>query len=179
MNLLNRTVINFLDRNININGNWVNKYESQKRWEGQALSEEPMVSISFLECGNKITWVKSERNSERNHEINISIFNYDNIELDVQFNYRFNHGGAYFRSRIENINYFPKMYVGNISIGKISLICHFEGKPELKLYCLFVPLQIIKIGRNGIWHIRKANLNLIDNSFLSIFQYGRKGIINQ
>jgi len=160
-----------LGRNISIDGNWIDKYKNQKRWEGQALCDEPVVSITFLEFNNKIIWVKSERNNNINHNIKLSLINYDNTGLDIQFNYSFNHGINYMRSRIEDINYFPIINIKNSIAGKITLFCDFDGNPKLKLYYLFVPSKIIKIKRSGIWHIKKEYLELIDDYFIDIFQY--------
>jgi hypothetical protein len=179
MELLNKQVINIPGQNIIIDGNWTNKYKDQKRWEGQAFSEEPMVSITFLECGKKLFWVKSERNNNKNHNITVAIFNYDKTGLDVQFNYTFNYGNFYSQSKIEDINYFPIICTNNTTAGKLTLFCDFEGNPKLKLYCLFIPSKIIKIKRRGIWHIKKEYLSLIDNNFFEIFQYGKNGVINE
>ncbi|MCL2743628.1 MAG: hypothetical protein FWE67_07240 [Planctomycetaceae bacterium] len=177
--LLNRKVISIPEHNIIIYGNWVHKYKGQKNWEGQALSEEPMVAISFLECDNQIEWGRSERNSNKGLGIEINIHKCDNTGLDVRFVHTFNHGYSHHRSEIENENYFPSIFTGNTTAGKISLFCDFEGNPKLKLYCLFIPSKITKIVRNGIWHIKREYLHLIDDGFIDIFQYGRKGIISK
>jgi len=178
--LLNRKVIDIPDHDIIIDGNWVNKIKNQKNWEGQAFSEEPMVAIPFLEHDNGIIWVRSARNRNKNLDIGITIQNVNiNPGLEVSFSANFNDGYLYWNSEIANVNYLPSIYTGNITAGKISLFCDFEGNPRLKIYCLFLPSEMTKIARNGIWHIKKKYLNLIDDAFIDIFQYGRKGFINK
>ena len=179
MDLLNRKVISIPEHNVVIDGNWVNKYKNQKFWEGQAFSEEPMVAISFLECDNQIVWARSERNKNKSLLIEIRLMNNDNTGLNVTFCSDFNGGYFQYSSQIENVNYYPSILVGDTTAGKISLFCTFEGNPKYKLYCLLIPSEITKIVRNGIWHIKKQHLSLIDDDYIGIFQYGRKGIINK
>jgi hypothetical protein len=173
MELLNHKVFNNPNDKVSVSGEWINN--KTPKWKGAALSESPMVSVSFLEIDNEINWVKSERSSMNIHEIEINIFNYDNIGLDIQYNYFFNHGFNYYRSQIKSKNYLPYIFTGDIEAGTIYLFSSLEGEPKLNLFILYIPSEITKISRNGIWHIKDNYKDTIDEKFINIFQNGRKG----
>jgi uncharacterized protein YcfL len=173
MYLSNYTAIKEINEVINISGNWIN--HQTPKWIGSANAESSMVSITFFEIDNKIAWLKSERARNNNFDIHINIFNYDKTGLDVQFNCFFNNSINSIRAQIDSVNILPKIYDGNVNSGRIYLFSTFDSKPKINLYVLFIPMNIIKVGRNGIWKIKNNYLNLIDEKFIKILQTGRKG----
>jgi hypothetical protein len=175
MDLINRKILDLPNNIINISGDWIDN--KTPKWEGQAHSEEPIIAISFFEYDNKIEWIKSKKSNDIFQKILINIFNYDKYGLDIQFNYNIGNSGLYYRSKIETINYLPNINTGNVKSGIISLLCSFNGNPKLNLYVAFLPSKTVQVGRNGIWHIKKSYIENIENEFIDILLYGRKGFL--
>jgi len=175
MELFGTKIINLPNEVINISGEWLEN--KTKKWEGQIFSEKPVSTISFLEINNRIKWIKSKKSNENIQKMEINLFHYDNSGLDIQFNYDINGGGAYYRSKIETVDYLPDIITENIKSCVISLICSFDGIPKIKLYAAFLPTIIIQIGRNGIWHIKNGYNEFIKPEFINILNYGRQGYI--
>lgn len=174
MELNNCKILETLNHQITITGEWIKNKKS--RWEGFAISDVPMVSISFLEITNKnTTWLKSERSNSNQHEIHINLYNYDSTGLDIQFSYYFNKSIDYYRSEINSVDYLPNIFTGNLEAGTIILFSRLEGKPLLNLYILFIPMNMVKTGRNGIWHLKDKFILQLNQSFIGILQNGRKG----
>jgi hypothetical protein len=166
-------VINIDKSIINIKGNWVSN--KTLKWVGNAYSDSKLVSISFLNYKSTFEWVKSNVPTDNYHNIVINLFNYDNIGFDIQFSYSIGGGVNRIRTKIKDIEYKPNILLNKLNVGEIKLLTIFEGQPEIKLYVLFIPLEYAKVGRNKLWHIRDQYLDVIDEKYLDILRFGRKG----
>jgi hypothetical protein len=140
---------------INIQGKWTIRTQSINYY-GTIIYSEPVFSINFMEYVNKkIEWSKSERQFALSPKFYINIYNYD-----------------------INKNGLPFVFNGDIELGKIFLLTEYgELENNLKRYNIYITRDVIKIGRNGIWKIKREYINETNENLINKIQYGRSGII--
>jgi len=140
---------------INIRGEWI-KQGKYEQYQGNIVYIEPLFHISFIEYINKyIKWSKSERRFASFPKFYINLYSYDTKKG------------------------LPFVFNGEIELGKIFLLTEYnELNNNIKWYEIYITRDVIKIGRNGIWKIRKEYINETNEMLINKIQYGRNGIIN-
>jgi hypothetical protein len=157
---------------LTLKGEWLDK--SIPTWEGTIEFTEPLFSISFLQYGESVHWVKSDNEKSNGHRIWIKLFCDDKLSRDVQFAFNFNNSVGRIWTKVESLNDRPTIHSKCI-VGHICLIAHMKGEPEIKLHALFIPRSLTKVGRNGLWHVKDELLDNVDNDYKKILRYGRAG----
>jgi hypothetical protein len=149
--IFEKDVIDYASFSITINGKWVKN--NTPKWQGIAQADKPFVSISFLKSENYVQWVKSNRVHSNEQNITINLFDYDDTCSDIQFSYSISKGIGMFGTLINSIRYRPS-FNNIINSGKIELFTELDSKPKVELYILYLPSELVRTGRKGIWHIR-------------------------
>ena len=162
---------------VRVDGSW---QESRMRdWKGIAISTEPLVALVLLRFENKVEWCKSERGNPDGQPVRLLLSPYDSEKLDVQIN--FSVGGGHVRSRsiVSSDTYKPKLLeLNNISTGVFYKMFDVKGSRNIELYSLFLAASDVKVGRNGLWHIRKEHQENVEEPLARILSFGRNGEYN-
>jgi hypothetical protein len=156
---------------LSIAGEWLSN--TSHEWKGEIEYVEPLFSISFLESADSIKWIKSDNEKTNGHRIGIKLFRQIN-QNEVQFSFNFNNSVDRMWT-IPNLPNDKPIIYNKCDIGKICLIAEMNGNPNLKLYALFIPRSITKIGKNGLWHLKEELLEDVPNSYKDILRFGRTG----
>jgi hypothetical protein len=140
---------------INIEGVW-KKQGQFEQYRGNVIYFEPLFSIKFIEyIDKKIEWSKSERQFASSPKFYINLYDYDTSKNELPF-----------------------VYNGEIELGKIFLLTEYiEQKNSIKRYEVYITRDVIKMGRSGIWKIKKKYITEKNEEIISKIQYGRSGII--
>jgi len=156
---------------LNIIGKWL--LDNSAHWQGSIDYDEALFSISFLQFGDCVNWTKSANKKTNEHLIRIGLYNHKNSN-EVQFSFNLNNSFG----RVSTIPNKPndKLIIHDrCDIGKISLIAEMKGTPNLKLYGLFIPRSLVKVGRNGLWNLKNETLEKVPTDFKNILRFGRTG----
>ena len=146
-----------IDGVINIQGNWEKKNEVYI-YNGNINYIEPLFSILFFEyIDKKIVWTKSERFSTGSPKIYLNMWQYKDYIKQMGI---------------------PDVFNGNVELGKIFLLTEYgDNDNRVKCYVIYMTRNVIKIGRNGIWKIKKDYVNSMNEKLINKIQYGRTGVI--
>ncbi len=161
---------------IKITGSW--EKGLRRDWKGCAISSEPIVAVVMIKVGDVIEWCKSERGNANGQPIRLLLSPYDNDNLDVQVNYSVGGGHAISRCQTPTNAYLPENTNKlEISTGIIEKIFTVEGSKTIELYTLFISALDVKVGRNGLWSVRKEYQDKLPEPFNKILTHGRNGKI--
>ena len=174
MSIINTDLSFFKKLNINISGSW--KDVARNDWEGTAISTEPLVALSILKIENKYEWCKSERGSLDGQPIRLLLSPYDSHSPDVKINFSVGRGHVISGCIMPEKRYQPPLLLKNvITTGHIEKTFFIEGSKNVELYSLFLAASDVKVGRNGLWHIRDEYKNKLLEPFDTILTFGRNG----
>ncbi|MBI3417480.1 MAG: hypothetical protein HY043_19490 [Verrucomicrobia bacterium] len=159
---------------VTVSGAWL---PSPKRdWQGLIQSSQGVVGISFISAGSHTEWCKSDRGNTEGLEARVMLGNYDSLGLDVQVNFSIGNNGPRWRTLVESDTYLPKIFASKTFLtGSLIQFARVEAKPLIELKALFLARCDVKVGRNGVWHLRKEFLKFFPESLQKIFTYGRSG----
>lgn len=148
----------------------------KRDWRGLIQSTESVVAVSFLKAGSHVEWCKSDRGSLAGLEVTVMLGNYDNLGLDVQVNFSIGNKGPRWRTLVESASYLPKLLVTRgFLTGRLVDFATVAGRPTIELSALFIARKDVKVGRNGLWHLRKELVNFSPESLRNVLTYGRSG----
>ncbi len=170
---------------VTISGKW--SALPEREWQGCALSPIPIVAILFLRVKNTVKWCLCGRSTGNTTKVRLSLFPYDDTNLDVQINASigggrfegiFHSGGILrFRTLVPSPLYLPETPTCNIfETGRIIRISAIKGNPKIDFLVLFLARDDVNSKRNGIWHIRSKFLEYIPESLYTPLTYGRTGL---
>ncbi|GMO60507.1 MAG: hypothetical protein Ta2A_06600 [Treponemataceae bacterium] len=126
---------------VHIDGAWTQKRENEYIYTGNVTTGnavndiEPLFHITFIEYSDgQIEWTKSERCNAASPKIYINLYHYAGVVKKYGL---------------------PDVFTGEAELGKLFLLTRYgEQKNAIKHYELYVGEHCIKMGRNGVWHIR-------------------------
>jgi len=148
----------------------------KRDWRGVIQSAETVVAIAFLRVGGHTAWCKSDRGSLHGLEVSVMLDRYDNFGLDVSASFSIGNNGPRWRTLVESANYFPKIIAPKTFLtGQLIDFAKVEGNPRIDLNALFIARKDVRVGRNGLWHLRKELVEFFPESFRKILAYGRSG----
>jgi len=159
-----------------ISGEW--QSGEIRDWIGTARAKESIAAISFLSDGNTIDWCKSSRPEPAGQVIRLWLGRYDAIGLDIQtsFSVGVEDGNVRSRTTVESIDYKPLIETPVES--NTAALLHFSdiaGTTTVQLFALFLAGSDVKVGRNGLWHLRAELVPSVPSIYREILSYGRKG----
>ena len=159
---------------VTVTGAWL---PSPKRdWQGLIQSSEAVVGISFISVGSHTEWSKSDRGSTEGLETSVMLGNYDSFGLDVQVNFSIGNNGRRWRTVVGSETYLPKIIAPNTFLtGSLIEFARVEAKPSIELKALVLARCDVKVGRNGIWHLRNEFLGFLPEMLQKILTRGRSG----
>ena len=159
---------------ITISGGWL---ENPKyKWNGSAISSEPIVAVVFLQRGNTIEWCKSSSSSSKSLEVALWISRYNEIDLEVQVGLSVGNADRRFASFLESANYKPDIKVEiTANTGEILKFTEVEGEPKISFCVVLLARSDVKFGRNSIWHLRKDINTVFSDEVKRILENGRVG----
>ena len=139
---------------VSVAGEW--RPDRYRDWHGEARASEPIVAVSFAEAAGVVLWCKSQRPQADAQPVRLLLGSYDAGDRDVQVNFSIGDGHVIFRTEVESPSYFPPIpAVLMARTGELVRIVPVDGSRKVDLYALFLAGSDIKVGRNGLWHLRK------------------------
>ena len=157
-----------------VKGEWLPA--PRRDWQGVIQASETLVGVSFVCIGSHTEWSKSDRGSAEGLEARVMLGNYDSLGLDVQVNFSIGNNGPRWRTLVESANYFPQILVPKrFPTRHLISFARVEGKPDVELKALFLARRNVRVGRNGLWHLRKELVEFFPESLRKILTYGRAG----
>jgi hypothetical protein len=95
--------------------------------------------------------------------------------MDVQVSFGVS-GSVRWRTLLPSEHYVPvlpeSMEVLTETIFRFVCV---EGTPRIEGWILFLPAHQVKVGRNGLWHLRKELEEAVNIPIRTILRYGRTG----
>ncbi len=168
-------LISIKQQTVNISGSWVKTKPAD--WVGIAHSNQPIVAVSFLKYQNEISWCKSDREQIDGQQLRLLLGWYDNFGFDVQVNFGV---GSHVISRtlLPEPTYLPSILsVASCVTGSMFKFTLVEGSPPIECWALFLDRSDVKMGRHGLWHLRRELSTNIFEPLKSILSYGRTGAV--
>lgn len=146
----------------------------RRDWQGVIQASEAVVGLSFISIGSHTEWSKSDRGSAEGLEARVMLGNYDRLGLDVQVNFSIGHNGPRWRTLVDSATYLPRLLIPKtFQTGGLIDFAKVEGNPLVELKAIFLARQDVKVGRNGLWHLRKELVEFFPESLRKILTYGR------
>ena len=145
-------------------------------WRGLAISNKPLVSIVFLQCGNTVEWARSERPDVLGERVRLLLGLYDETGLDVQVNFDVGGGQCIQRISVESSLYRPSI-PSTLQTHTAQMIpfCDVVGSSPVKLSVLFLSGADVHVVRNGLWHARPSTAEKLAEPLKTLLTYGRNG----
>lgn len=159
---------------VSVSGEW--QAGATRDWRGQARAPEPVVAISFAVKGAQVSWCKSERANPVGQPVRLLLGHYDSAMRDVQVNFSVGKGGVVSRTVVDSPTYRPK-FQATMTVATASFIqfTTVEGSQPVQLFALFLAGSDVKVGRNGLWHLRPKLVESVPVDFRNLLTYGRTG----
>src|SRR5262245_1522127 len=144
---------------VSISGAW--REGRHRDWQGEARASEPLVAVTFAETAGVVSWCKSQRPRPDAQSVELRLGNYDSSHRDVQVSFSIGEGQVVSRTKVDSPSYLPPIPAAlTARTAELVHIVSVEGSRRVDLYALFLAGSDIKMGRNGLWHLRR---NLVDD----------------
>lgn len=146
----------------------------QRRWNGSAVAEEPIVAMTILAAGRKRTWVKAAQ-PESKISMSLQLSSYDDGHRDVQVAAEVGGDFVYSRSLLAAREQTFRVEPGSCRTGGPTLLAVIEGAPRIEIYAFFIARSDVKFGRNRLWHLRPTLAEAVEEPLRSVLTRGRTG----
>ena len=157
-----------------VSGEWCNS--SPRDWRGQAQASEPIVAVSFLIGSEGISWSKSERGQPDGQSIRLLLGHHDSDGCDVQVNFSVGGGQVVSRTLVQSREYIPKLLANcTVSTASIFNFGTIEGSHSVALAAIFLAASDVRVGRNGLWHLRRDFAESVPDAYRQLLSFGRTG----
>ena len=159
---------------VSVSGEW--QAGATRDWRGQAHAPEPVVAISFVVKGAQVSWCKSERGNSVGQPVRLLLTHYDSAMRDVLVNFSVGEGHVVSRTVVDAPTYRPK-FQATMTFMTASFIpfTTVDGSQPVQLFALFLAASEVKVGRNGLWHLRPKLVESVPVDFRNLLTYGRTG----
>ena len=154
-----------------IDGEWDT---GSQKWKGFARAAEPLVSVLFLTAGTDIDWCKSERGRLEGLEVSVTLYRHDEPGI-FQVNAIAGMAGRRTATQIppgSRPEIVPQQ--GTIT-GRAQDLAIVKGNPVVIVSLLYVAASDVEIGRKGLWRVRPALADQIDEPLRTILSRDRTG----
>jgi hypothetical protein len=159
---------------VSVTGAW--RSGKMRDWRGDARSTDPVVGVVFCRQGTRVTWCKSERANPEGQPVRLFLGNYDSAGRDIQVNFSVGDGNVRLRTLVESPEYQPSIRLPITGVTGILLpFATVEGSHPIDLFVLFLAGSDVKVGRNGLWHLRPNLVDSVPEAFRRLLVYGRTG----
>lgn len=159
---------------VSVSGEW--QAGATRDWSGEARAAEPIVAVSFSVRGTQVSWCKSERARLAGQPVRFLLGHYDSGGRDVQINFSIGEGQVRSRTVVSSSTYRPPIRAA-ITGATASLVpfATVEGSQVVQLFALFLAGSDVKVGRNGLWHLRPKLIESVPAAFRKLLTHGRTG----
>lgn len=157
-----------------VSGGW--QAGPTRDWRGEARAAEPLVAIVFCVRGANVSWCKSERPNPAGQPVRLLLGHHDSEGCDVQVNFSVGAGQVRSRTVVASPSYRP--LIPTPIAGATAALLPFsavEGSHQVQLSVLFLAGSEVKVGRNGVWHLRPALVESVPEGFRELLAHGRAG----
>jgi len=176
---LNKYLSSLSKIKLDLSGNWKILSNVGKEWQGVITSEQPVVAITFMQVGNHVKWVKSERNNSEQLSVRFSFVKDNPNDKNMQMNYVVGDSADRCWTEVSSENYLSVLSNKNtFNTGEIRLLLVVDGSPKIELFSLFIQCGEIKIGRKGLWRLKDSIGESLVNPMKDILMCGRTGELN-
>jgi len=160
---------------VDILGEWrtVASIWAPRRWEGLAVSSEPIVAVFFMQIDTQITWCISGIGAGDNLPMLVGLSNTDcNVAVDMQVDANNLRGCAVLPSP----GYLPPLPErAACHTGEIVPLCRVGSTPGINIHALFFVRHDVKCSKKRIWHPRKSLLETAPPYLVTVLSHGRHG----
>ena len=147
-----------------------------RRWRGVARAEESLVGVALVSSGEVSQWCKSERASASGQSVELLLGHHDAAGLDVQVNFSVGRGQAVSRCIVPSAEFRPVLlHVARATTGVFVRLATIPSAPEVIISVVLIGGSDVKVGRNGLWHLRRHLAPSLPEPLRSILSYGRAG----
>ena len=159
---------------VSVAGDW--QADTRRDWRGKALAPEPVVAISFVVKGAQVSWCKSERPNLVGQPVRLLLGHYDSAMRDVQVSFSVGKGQVVSRTVVDSPTYRPNIQATmSVATARFLPFTTVEGSHPVELFALFLAGADVKVGRNGLWHLRRELVVSVPPDFRKLLTYGRTG----
>lgn len=149
-------------------------------WSGEMRADASVVAVAFLVAPGGVCWCKSERARGWGLSVGLSLRWYDDLGHDVQVNWSI--GGGQRRSRTTldapATPAFPLVpECVTFETGAIQSIFTVPGEPLVTCAALLLPAEVVRVGRNGLWQLRRRERERVPQPLRRMLSYGRTGTL--
>lgn len=149
-----------------------------RRWSGIASSNEPFVAFVMIEKDECISWVRSSyANNEQKIGILFSPLDQEGKKVSVSFS--IGNSTVCTKGMLKSSQIEPNPIVGTFQSGTIINFADIESVGSIHLKIFFFSKFDVKMGRKGIWHLKSAHLQSLEDEWKKAFTFGRTGIIER
>jgi hypothetical protein len=161
---------------VTISGEW--RSGSPRDWWGRAHASEPLVAVSLLIGSEGISWCKSERGKPDGQSIRLLLGHHDAEGCDVQVNFSVGGGQVVSRTFVQSREYIPKLLANcTVSTASIFNFASVEGSNSITLAVIFLAAADVRMGRNGLWHLRRDFAESVPDAYRQLLSFGRTGYL--
>ena len=163
-----------LQVDVSVSGEW--RAGKTRDWRGEARSHEPVVAVTVCRRGGHVSWCKSERANPSGQPVRLLLGHHDSSGRDVQVNFSVGEGQVVSRTLVESPAYRPviRPQIAGAT-GALMLFVTVEGSHQVDLLVLFLAGSDVKVGRNGLWHLKPQLLKSVPEAFRELLARGRTG----
>jgi hypothetical protein len=161
---------NLLHLPCHLSGRWTSL--ERNAWTAKALSEQAVVSVSFLICDGTMHWSKSGRltSDSETVRLGLGVDQSDAARVVVAC------GGVGLPTRLSHAGARPVLSEDlMIETGVVWPLCRFDSSPTVDIFMLFLASSDVQWARNQIWRLSSSQAKPIAEPFRSILIGGRSG----
>jgi len=162
------------DVDVEVDGAWCDG--RRRDWRGLAVSEEPVVAVTFVSSSDCIEWCKSKRPQPQGQSVRLLLGHYDSEGVDVQVNFSVGESGPRTRTTVTSAEYRPIVAAPIVGrSGRMIPFATVEGSRRVDLGILFVARTHVRVGRNGLWQVRPDVAERLPESIAYLLTHSRTG----
>jgi hypothetical protein len=157
---------------------------TRREWQGLARADEPLVAVLFARVADTIEWHKSDRPPRRDPADAVAVHTLD-VSLGITAGPGQPLASLDARTHRAHANVTISVPGGGLapaipdqhatSTGVLLDLVAFDGTPRVTFALLFLAASQVKVGRNGLWHVRRALAPALHEPLRTILTRGRHG----
>lgn len=118
----------------------------------------------------------SRRANPAGQPVRLLLGHYDSVGRDIQVNFSVGGGHVLSRTLVESPAYQPPIRLPITGVTRTLLqFATVEGSHQVELFVLFLAGSDVKVGRNGLWHLRPNLVDSVPEAFRELLVHGRTG----
>ncbi|MHC4211754.1 MAG: hypothetical protein ACYSWP_00140 [Planctomycetota bacterium] len=149
-----------------------------RRWSGMAVAAEPIVALAMIENDECYSWVRSSTRQE-SLEMGILFSPYDTSGKDICVSFAIGNSLVRQRCSVPSQQTEPNPVPGVYQTGTIIRFAELQSIQPVVLHVLFLAKVDVKMLRCGIWHLKVAHKDSLDDIWRRVLTFGRTGIVEK